>query len=224
MQALHTPQQAAQWLRTCVNGQLHVDSRRISKGDGFIAWPGGIHDGRQYVAQAIANGASACLVEAQGCEAFDWSQYPQQIGSYFNLKKDSGPIAAAYFENPSSQLSVLGVTGTNGKTSTAWWLAQALKQLGTRCGIVGTLGIGEINNLDGTGLTTPDPVLLQSHLRKMVDSGVSACAIEASSIGLAEYRLAGTEIRVGIFTNFTQDHLDYHGSMDAYWQAKAVFF
>lgn len=224
MQALHTPQQAAQWLRTCVNGQLHVDSRRISKGDGFIAWPGGIHDGRQYVAQAFANGASACLVEAQGCEAFDWSQYPQQIGSYFNLKKDSGPIAAAYFENPSSQLSVLGVTGTNGKTSTAWWLAQALKQLGTRCGIVGTLGIGEINNLDGTGLTTPDPVLLQSHLRKMVDSGVSACAIEASSIGLAEYRLAGTEIRVGIFTNFTQDHLDYHGSMDAYWQAKAVFF
>ncbi|MSQ56563.1 MAG: UDP-N-acetylmuramoyl-L-alanyl-D-glutamate--2,6-diaminopimelate ligase [Limnohabitans sp.] len=224
MQALHIPQQAAQWLRTRVNGQLHVDSRRISKGDGFIAWPGDIHDGRQYVSQAIANGASACLVEAQGCEAFDWSQNPQHLGSYFNLKKDSGPIAAAYYENPSAQLNVLAVTGTNGKTSTAWWLAQALMHLGKRCGIVGTLGIGEIDDLDDTVLTTPDPVLLQSHLRKMVDRGVRACAIEASSIGLAEHRLAGTEIRMGIFTNFTQDHLDYHGTMQAYWQAKAVLF
>ena len=134
-------------------------------------------------------------------------------------------------------LAVLAVTGTNGKTSTAWWLAQALSNLkqtsAISCGLIGTLGLGRVpsrgvaagpETIVATGLTTPDPVLIQQTLRHFVDVGLKACAIEASSIGLAEHRLAGTRVHTAIFTNFTQDHLDYHGSMDAYWQAKAALF
>jgi UDP-N-acetylmuramyl-tripeptide synthetase len=92
------------------------------------------------------------------------------------------------------------------------------------CGLVGTLGVGRPPDVEHTGLTTPDPVLLQQQFRRFVDEGVQACAIEASSIGIVERRLDGTRIRVAIFTNFTQDHLDYHGDMDAYWDAKAELF
>ena len=224
MQTLHTPEQAAQWLHQRVQGQLQVDSRKVRAGDGFIAWPGGVSDGRQFVADALRLGARACLVEEDGAQAFDWDAAHPALGAYSGLKKASGPIAAAYYEHPSTQLDVLAVTGTNGKTSTAWWLAQALGQLGRRCAVVGTLGVGELHQLTYTGLTTPDPVLLQAQLRRMVDAGVQACAMEASSIGLAEHRMDGTRVRVGLFTNFTQDHLDYHGDMQTYWQAKAVLF
>jgi UDP-N-acetylmuramoyl-L-alanyl-D-glutamate--2,6-diaminopimelate ligase len=123
-------------------------------------------------------------------------------------------------------MSVLAVTGTNGKTSTAWWLAQALSSpvLQQACGLVGTLGVGRVPDLVSTGMTTPDPVLLQRQFRWFADDGVSHCAIEASSIGLAEHRLDGTHIRVAVFTNFTQDHLDYHGDMARYWAAKEALF
>jgi UDP-N-acetylmuramoyl-L-alanyl-D-glutamate--2,6-diaminopimelate ligase len=121
-------------------------------------------------------------------------------------------------------LSVIAVTGTNGKTSTAWWLAQALSQLGQHCAVVGTLGIGEPGALVFNGLTTPDPVLFQEQLRCLVDEGFVACAVEASSIGLEERRLDATQVHTAIFTNFTQDHLDYHGSMAAYWAAKEQLF
>jgi UDP-N-acetylmuramoyl-L-alanyl-D-glutamate--2,6-diaminopimelate ligase len=119
---------------------------------------------------------------------------------------------------------VLAVTGTNGKTSPAGWLAQALSKLGRRCGVVGTLGIGQPDAMVFTGLTTPDPVLLQQQLRRWADDGFAACALEASSIGIAEHRLDATDIRVAIFTNFTQDHLDYHHTMQSYWEAKARLF
>jgi UDP-N-acetylmuramoyl-L-alanyl-D-glutamate--2,6-diaminopimelate ligase len=126
-------------------------------------------------------------------------------------------------------LDVIAVTGTNGKTSTAWWLAQALSSLpaplNKATGLIGTLGVGRPPvDIVPTGLTTPDPVLLQKNLRTFVAQGLKACAIEASSIGIEESRLDGTEVRVAIFTNFTQDHLDYHGSMDAYWESKRRLF
>ncbi len=224
MQALHTPTQAAQWLRQAVTGELHIDSRKVKQGDGFLAWPGLAHDARDYVAQALAQGASACLVEATGAHAFTWAQDEQKIGTYIDLKQACGPIADAYYESPSQQLQVLAVTGTNGKTSTAWWLSHALTSLGKRCAVVGTLGMGQGDQMQATGMTTPDPVRLHSQLRQWADDGVKACAIEASSIGLSEYRLEGTQISVAIFTNFTQDHLDYHAHMDDYWKAKAKLF
>ena len=232
MRHLHSPQEAAQWLHTQVRGVLHTDSRRVTPGDGFIAWPGAASDGRRHVPAALKQGAAACLVERSGVEAFSEtfavaatsSATPDLIASYTDLKAASGPIAAAYYEQPSQALDVLAITGTNGKTSTAWWLAHALGRVGQRCAVVGTLGVGELDQLEVTGMTTPDPVLLQARLRDMVTRGVQACAIEASSIGLAEHRLDGTQVRVALFTNFTQDHLDYHGSMADYWQAKAALF
>ena len=227
MRRWHTPDQAATWLHANVRGHLRTDSRQVREGDGFIAWPGGVTDARRFVPDVLRQGAPACLVEAQGLEAFEWhseASAQAHVASYEGLKAACGPIAAAYYEQPSQALQVMAVTGTNGKTSTAWWLAHALQALGQRCALVGTLGVGEPHALQSTGMTTPDPVLLQAHLRQWLDDGVQACAMEASSIGIAEHRLDGTQIRVAVFTNFTQDHLDYHGDMQTYWQAKAALF
>lgn len=227
MRRWHTPTEAATWLRTQVQGHVHTDSRQVHEGDGFIAWPGGVTDARRFVPDVLRQGAQACLVEARGLEAFDWAaDAPDsaRVSAYDGLKAACGPIAAAYYEQPSQAIQVVAVTGTNGKTSTAWWLTHALAAMGQRCAMVGTLGVGEPSHLQSTGMTTPDPVLLQAHLRQWCDAGVQACAMEASSIGIAEHRLDGTHIRVAVFTNFTQDHLDYHGSMQAYWQAKAALF
>lgn len=227
MTTLHTPEDAARWLRQRVRGRLVADSRQVEPGDGFIAWPGAVTDGRRFVASALAQGASACLVERDGLEAFALGD-SAAIGSYADLKAGTGPIAAAYYEQPSEALAVVAITGTNGKTSSAWWLAWALSRLKrasvSPCALVGTLGVGLPDALVYTGLTTPDPVLLQRSLRAWVNDGVKSCAVEASSIGLAEHRLDGVSIRVACFTNFTQDHLDYHGSMDAYWSAKSALF
>ena len=219
---LHTPGQAAAWLRDGVTGKLSTDSRKVGAGDGFIAWPGAAVDARQYVRAVLQAGASACLVEEDGLAGFDFAD--ERVASYPGLKAAAAPIAAAYYDYPSEQLQVVAVTGTNGKTSTTWWLAQALGKIGQRCGIVGTLGIGTPEAMVFNGLTTPDPVLLQQNLRQFVDQGFAACALEASSIGVAEQRLDATRIQVAVLTNFTQDHLDYHGSMPAYWDAKKKLF
>jgi UDP-N-acetylmuramyl-tripeptide synthetase len=219
---LHTPQQAAQWLKSRVTGTLYCDSRKVGAGDGFIAWPGAAVDGRKFVPSALDVGARAVLVEAEGAQAFNFGG--DAVAAYRGLKAATGPIAAAYFDAPTEQLDVLAVTGTNGKTSTAWWLAQALTNAGVSTAVIGTLGTGRPPNIEFTGLTTPDPVLLQRQFRKFVGEGARACAIEASSIGIVERRLDGTRIRVAVFTNFTQDHLDYHGTMQAYWAAKAELF
>jgi len=226
MQTLRTPHEAARWLAGRVRGQLHCDSRKVGTGDGFIAWPGAATDGRRHVGSALAQGAAACLVEAEGVDAFDFgSGQETSVARYPGLKADTGPIAAAYYERPSERIEVLAVTGTNGKTSTAWWLAQALSAAReSGCAVIGTLGTGCPPRVTYTGLTTPDPVLLQGQLRRFADEGLSACAIEASSIGIVERRLDGTRIAVAIFTNFSRDHLDYHGTMDAYWAAKAALF
>jgi UDP-N-acetylmuramoyl-L-alanyl-D-glutamate--2,6-diaminopimelate ligase len=234
---LHSTTQAAQWLKTQVTGTLRTDSRLVQPGDAFIAWPGAAVDGRSFVPAALQAGAAVCLVEAEGAEVFAFTD--QRVQSYAGLKAATGPIAAEYFGHPSSEVAVLAVTGTNGKTSTAWWLAQALSALepAIPCGMIGTLGVGrppaaaaadDTATAQGavvaTGLTTPDPVQLQGALRGFAEEGLKACAIEASSIGIQEARLDGTQIHVALFTNFTQDHLDYHGSMDAYWEAKRRLF
>ena len=219
---LHTPEEAARWLQERVTGTLSADSRKLAPGDGFIAWPGAATDGRKYVNAVLGAGAAACLVEHEDAQAYGFSD--DRVATYEGLKAATGPIVAAYFGVPSEQLQVVAITGTNGKTSTAWWLAQALDRLGRKCGVVGTLGVGQLGAMVFNGLTTPDPVLLQQQLKRFVDEGFVACALEASSIGLEERRLEGTRIRLAVFTNFTQDHLDYHASMADYWQAKKMLF
>ncbi|OAD83728.1 UDP-N-acetylmuramoylalanyl-D-glutamate--2,6-diaminopimelate ligase [Comamonas thiooxydans] len=226
IQILNNAAEAVAWLRSRVQGDLQTDSRKVKAGDAFVAWPGAATDGRAYVGKALEQGAAAVLVEADGLQAFDLSG--DSIAALKGLKAATGLIADQWFAHPSGELDVLAVTGTNGKTTTAWWLAHALSKvtLNTRtgCALVGTLGVGVPPALESTGMTTPDPVLLQRAFRSYADQGLAACAIEASSIGIVEHRLDGSKIRVALFTNFTQDHLDYHGSMDAYWQAKAQLF
>ncbi len=221
---LTSPDAATAWLTQRQARVLCSDSRGVGPGDAFVAWPGQASDGRRFVGAALAAGASACLVEAEGVEPFAFAD--ERVASLAGLKAAAGAIASRFLAVPSARLDVVAVTGTNGKTSTTWWIAQALAALGRRCGVIGTLGVGEPmrGDLVPTGLTTPDPVTLQNTLRRFVDGGLAACAIEASSIGIAEHRLAGTRVAVAVFTNFTQDHLDYHGDMAAYWQAKAQLF
>jgi len=213
---------AVAWLRQHGVRALSADNRQLQPGDAFIAWPGQAHDGRSFVAAALAAGAAACLVEAEGVAAFGFTD--ERIAALRGIRAAAGVIASEFLCAPSRQLDVLTVTGTNGKTSTAWWLAQALGAIGRRCGVVGTLGVGEPPDMHGGGLTTPDPVALQVALRRFADQGFAACAIEASSIGLEQRRLDGCAIKVALYTNFTRDHLDHHGTMEAYWQAKVALF
>lgn len=236
MQHFTSVDAAVQWLRACGTGTLRSDSRHVEPGDVFLAWPGGVNDARQYLNAALLQGAAACLIEHHEAQKFDLGD--PRVASFADLKAATGQIAAEFFGRPSESLSMVAVTGTNGKTSTAWWLAQALSALpeqGLPCGVVGTLGVGQPPqagsatgaldaNMVSTGFTTPDPVRFQQALRQFVDAGLKACALEASSIGLVEHRLAGSRLKTAIFTNLTQDHLDYHGSMRAYWEAKCQLF
>lgn len=221
-----TPQSVVEWLRTRGVQSLTTDSREVTAAHAFVAWPGAATDPRRFVASALAQGAAACVVEQAGADAYTLDA--EQVGRYAGLKAGSGPIAAGFYGAPSRDLAMVAVTGTNGKTSTAWWLAQALGHVQgdacMPCGVIGTLGVGRPPALAATGFTTPDPVLLQKTLRVFVDQGLKACAMEASSIGIEELRMSGTVIHTAIFTNFTQDHLDYHGTMEAYWAAKRALF
>ena len=228
---LKSPEAAARWLLEWTpSGQLRTDSRAVGAGDAFIAWPGYAKDARQFVAGALSAGAATALVEHAGAAEYGFTD--ARIASLPDLKANCGRIASAFYGEPSQRLSVLAVTGTNGKTSSAWWIAQALTLLGARCGVIGTLGVGQPPvpgattnaSIEATGLTTPDPVRLQEAFKRMADDGFGACAIEASSIGIEEHRLTGTAIQVALLTNFTQDHLDYHGGMEAYWAAKRKLF
>jgi UDP-N-acetylmuramyl-tripeptide synthetase len=224
VQTLVHPLAVATWLRASVTGTLVCDSRQVQAGDGFVAWPGAATDGRRFVEDALHAGAGAAIVEREGLEAYGYRDDPRVL-AVPGLKAQAGAIASAFCHEPSGALDVVAITGTNGKTSSAWWMAQLLSACTRPAAVVGTLGMGQPGGaLVATGLTTPDPVMLQRQLREFVDAGLRAVAIEASSIGVVEGRLNGTRVAVAVFTNFTQDHLDYHGSMDAYWSAKQRLF
>jgi UDP-N-acetylmuramyl tripeptide synthase len=148
---LDSVEAALGWFEQCGVRGLAADSRRVTPGDAFIAWPGHAVDGRTFVPQALAAGAAACLVEADGAAAFEALDAPAMpatpasapIATLAGLKAHTGAIASGFMGRPSARLRVIAVTGTNGKTSTAWWVAQALSSLGRRCGVIGTLGVGE---------------------------------------------------------------------------------
>jgi UDP-N-acetylmuramoyl-L-alanyl-D-glutamate--2,6-diaminopimelate ligase len=229
MQQLDDVHGAVLWLRDGAVAALRTDSRQVGAGDAFLAWAGARHDGRRHVKDALAAGAVRCLVDPEGVDAFGIDD--ARVAAVPQLKATAGSIADAWYGQPSRTLEVVAVTGTNGKTSVAWWTAQALSTLGQRCGVIGTLGVGEppkagdpAPSLQTTGLTTPDAVLLQATLAAFVRQGLAACTMEASWIGIVDHRLTGTRISVAQFTNFTRDHLDYHGDMAAYWAAKRLLF
>jgi len=203
---------------------LSADSRNVSPGAVFLAYPGhgGAHDGRDHVPDAVRRGAAAVLWEAAG---FAWNP-AWEVPNFAvpGLKPLAGPLASTVFGHPSRALNMIGVTGTNGKTSVTQWVAQALGRCATPCGVIGTLG-ARFGALDvAVPNTTPDAILLQRLLARMRDAGAAACALEVSSIGLDQSRVAGVEFDIAVFTNLTRDHLDYHGDMASYEAAKARLF
>ena len=218
------PHPAAQWLARTVKptAQLTSDSRDVEAGDVFIAMKGAQFDGRRFISDAVARGAAAIIYDAT---AFEWQpQWNVPNRPERELKRSAGTIAADWYRRPADSLLTVGITGTSGKTSTALWLAQALGALHYRTVLVGTLGIGFPEELIDSGMTTPDPVTLQRRLRALVDDGAVALAIEVSSIGLEEGRVADMQFDIAVFTNLTRDHLDYHGTMGLYEAAKQKLF
>jgi UDP-N-acetylmuramyl-tripeptide synthetase len=200
---------------------LQLDSRRVQPGDAFVAVPGRRSDGRTYIEAAVAQGAAAILVEAQGWHSRDVGAPVLPVAS---LTRDLGHLAAAWYRHPSATLTSIGVTGTNGKTSCSQWIAQALMHAGRRCGVIGTVGSGFPDALEMADLTTPDAVSLQRVVRRLADEGAQALAMEVSSIGLDQGRADGMHFDTAVFTNLTRDHLDYHATMAAYGSAKARLF
>ena len=196
------------------------DSRQVVPGDLFVAYRGALADGRRYIGDAIARGAVAVLWEAG--DDFVWNpEWRVANFSACGLRSLCGPLAHAVFGQPSERLSLIAVTGTNGKTTISQWLGRAHPR---RCAIIGTLGAGFIDALKETGFTTPEATTLTRYLRRFADDEAQACALETSSIGIEEGRMDGARVDVAIFTNLTRDHLDYHGTMEAYAEAKARLF
>ncbi len=200
------------------------DSRQVRPGDLFLAYPGDIADGRRHIGDAIANGAVAILWEQDPARAADfaWNSRWQLANlPITGLRALCGPLAHVIYGRPSERLSLLAVTGTNGKTSVTQWIGASHPR---RCAIIGTLGAGLPGQLVETGFTTPEATTLMRYLASFVNDDAQACALEASSIGIAEGRLDGARVDVAVFTNLTRDHLDYHGTMADYAQAKAKLF
>jgi len=201
---------------------LTADSRAVSAGDLFLAYPGFSTDGRRFIADAAARGAVAVLWEAEGGIWPPSCTVPNLAVE--GLRDLVGHLADQIYGEPSRQLWVAGVTGTNGKTTVSQWIARSLQELDTRCGVVGTLGCGFPGALESGLHTTPDAVDVHRHLDRFRRQGATAVAMEVSSIGLDQGRVNGVRFDVAIHTNLTRDHLDYHGTMAAYADAKARFF
>lgn len=211
----------------CVGGAtmicgMALDSRKIHPGDLFLAMPGDVHDGRQFIEQAVANGAAAVVAEAPVAGFVD--EIPVPLVELPELGLEAGLLAARFYRNPSRDLHMVGITGTNGKTTTSRLLAQLARDLGKPCGVIGTLGATLKDDVVQAGNTTPDPLSLQQQLAQWREQGVFAVSMEVSSHALVQGRVNGVEFATAIYTNLSHDHLDYHGSMDAYGRAKLQLF
>ncbi len=223
----------ADWLRTALadaapKAGLSLDSRRIARGDVFLACPGEAGDGRRYIVQAIEAGAAAVLFDDADGFAWDdnWTVPHRAVQA---LAKAAGPIAHAWYGEPDRGMFSVAVTGTNGKTSCTQWLGQALSCEQMPTAVIGTLGVGlfkrgTTSGFAATGFTTPDAVQLHRNLSEQKKQGATALAIEASSIGLVQGRMNELHVDVAVLTNFTRDHLDFHGTMEDYEAAKAMLF
>jgi UDP-N-acetylmuramoyl-L-alanyl-D-glutamate--2,6-diaminopimelate ligase len=196
----------------------------LRKGDLFLACFGRNHDAREFIGEAIKTGVTAVLAETggqwQGTQIIDGIA----VIAVDNLSAKLSEIAARFYGHPSLRLSVIGITGTNGKTSCSQFIAQALANSGFSCGTIGTLGYGVYGKLQETQLTTPDPVFTQMALAEMVQGGIDPVVMEVSSVGLHQKRVKAVKFDTAIFTNLTRDHLDYHESMEAYGNNKKKLF
>lgn len=201
---------------------IQLDSRKVSDGDLFLALPGDVCDGRQFIEQAVANGAAAVVAEAPVAGFVD--QIPVPLVEVMELGQEAGCIASRFYANPSSYMHVVGVTGTNGKTTTTALIAQLGRSLNRAVGVIGTLGCSLDDSVSAAANTTPDPVSMQGQLSQWRDQGVFAVAMEVSSHALVQGRVSGTKFETAVFTNLSRDHLDYHGSMEAYGRAKKQLF
>lgn len=201
---------------------MQLDSRKIRPGDLFLALPGEIHDGRQFIEQAVANGAAAVVAEAPVAGFVD--AIPVPLVELPELRFEAGALAARFYRNPSHAMHVVGITGTNGKTTTSRIIAQLTRALGKPCGVIGTLGATLEDDVSAASNTTPDPLSLQRQLAQWLGQGVFAVSMEVSSHALEQGRVNGVEFKTAIYTNLSHDHLDYHGSMDAYGRAKLRLF
>lgn len=210
--------------------RLTLDSRMIQTGDLFIAIPGKTVDGRKYIDDAIARGASAVVWQSEaGSEPIpiSWrtsvNGEPLPVIAIDNLTHKVGVLADRFYAEPTKSLYTVGITGTNGKTSTSQFIAQALTP-SKRCGVIGTMGWGYLPQLQDSVHTTPDAITCHRQLAELRDSGAKAVAMEVSSHALDQGRVNGVHFDCAVFTNLTHDHLDYHGDMQTYADAKARLF
>jgi UDP-N-acetylmuramoyl-L-alanyl-D-glutamate--2,6-diaminopimelate ligase len=202
---------------------LALDSRQVESGYLFFALTGSRQHGLQHVHQAIENGAVAIVFDPDGvenCMTFSGRDNNIPFIAVENLGALLGEICARFYGYPSRLMDVIGITGTNGKTSCSQFLAQLLD----KCGIIGTLGWGEWGRINKTANTTPDALSVQRILAELAATGKQSVAMEVSSHGLEQGRVNGVSFKGAVFTNISRDHLDYHGTMEAYFQAKLKLF
>ncbi|MEW6331820.1 MAG: UDP-N-acetylmuramoyl-L-alanyl-D-glutamate--2,6-diaminopimelate ligase, partial [Pseudomonadota bacterium] len=201
---------------------LQTDSRRVRPGDLFLALPGMVADGRDHIGDAVASGACAVVYETD--DGYMLRGAPVPAFGVAGLRHRVGVIADRFYGSPSHRLVVVGVTGTNGKTTCTQLLAQALDRPPARCAVIGTLGSGFPGALNASIHTTPDAVTVQRLLADFLGQGAAHAAMEVSSHALEQGRVNGVRFHVAVFTNLTRDHLDYHGDMESYGRAKAKLF
>jgi UDP-N-acetylmuramoyl-L-alanyl-D-glutamate--2,6-diaminopimelate ligase len=199
-------------------------SDRVVPGGLFLACRGGRHHGLDFAAQAVAAGAAAIAWEADTDRTPDDLHLDIPCLAVPELGAKAGLIADRFFASPSRALHVTGVTGTNGKTTTAWLASQALRKLGCPTGYMGTIGYGLGDALTPSALTTPGVISVHRRLREMADAGAAAVVMEVSSHALEQGRIDAVQIRTAAFTNLSRDHLDYHGDMRTYGETKARLF
>ncbi|MDE2053439.1 MAG: UDP-N-acetylmuramoyl-L-alanyl-D-glutamate--2,6-diaminopimelate ligase [Xanthomonadaceae bacterium] len=202
---------------------LTQDSHAVRPGDAFVALAGAKHHGIEFAPQAVEHGASAVIAETRAADAYTTLNGVPVVW-VDGLRPRLGEIAARFFDDPSATMMVIGVTGTSGKTSTVQLLAQAFTQLGKRAATIGTLGAGLHGELRAGERTTPDVIRVHGLMAEFRDAGATDVAMEVSSHALHQHRVDGIHFDVAVFTNLTRDHLDYHGTMEAYGAAKAELF
>ena len=198
---------------------LAYDSRRVTPGTVFVALPGHRTDGHEFIADAIARGAVAVVCQRNG---FASTRATKIVVP--DSREALGRVATCFFGNPSASLKVIGVTGTNGKTTVAFMVKEILQAAGVRTGLLGTIRYEIGDRMIPATRTTPEALEIQQMLAQMVRAGCRACVMEVSSHALDQQRTLGVEFDVAIFTNLTQDHLDYHGTMEGYFAAKLKLF